>query len=574
MNTILKQLVVVGLSLFLCGFDQNLTFASDFNTLFSKKEKADLTLGWINDCIGLNDCDIKLFHELSKYSRPSGKEHPLSQWIVRLYDIAKKDIWKSRPTLIQTDKMGNIVISLPSTGKFKGKNFSPVALQAHMDMVLAHAEATPGTNAESFFVNGVEMEEVGGWIQSKGRKSTLGSDNGIGVAYALRYLIDTSLSHPPLELIFTTQEEIGLKGAFGLEIELKSKNLLCLDGMTQKKGQLIVGSQGAFGARLFKKSIAADNQIDRNNFGLVRVELAKLLGGHSGNDIFRLRLNAVKGFSKFYDLLQKKYPEVRIAGLIAGDPSALNKIPNIFSVDLILPNQLMQSQNFSIQFEQNVSEIIRIVVQDFDEDAKNEYTVKFYFHADENKNFTVASPELISAVLKGIAETPNGVLEKNLEFPSSVQSSSNLSFVTLLPSSQNPESELDWASGFFSRSYLNESLSRIKNASISALKDSIESLFKSEVEIKIQSTYGAWLSKKETALQKHFIQNGTYFTSTTKANVGLEPSAFIAKYPKMDVVAISPMIEGAHTINERIEIESIQLVSLEIENALKNWKLK
>lgn len=530
--------------------------------------KAEIDLQWINKCNESSSCDIFLFHEISKYSRPSGKELPLAQFIQAVYAVAKQNIWKSRPTNLQVDSFGNVVISLPSTGKFKSKGYRPVALQSHMDMVLAHADALPGENIESRFDDGVKMEALGGWLQSKDRKTTLGADNGIGVAYALRYLINPKLAHPPLELIFTTKEEVGLKGAMALEIPLKSPYLLSLDGMTSKKGQLIVASQGAFGARLFKNSMSGEQV---TGFTVVRVTLSNLLGGHSGNDIFKQRLNAVKGFSQFFNLVKAAHPDVKVANLIAGDPQFLNKIPNIFSVDLLLPVSELNSEASRESFEAEVNASIKSVIAAFNEDVSNPYVIKVEYHANPDQTILALTPELLDAVIRGTVDTPNGVQEKNSEFPNSVQSSTNHSYITVKPTVNGT---FDWSSGFFSRSYVNSSLKNIKDLSIRVLSDSVKSLVGSEIELKVQSSYDAWIAPKKSPLQKKLLTGGGYFKTTTMANVGLEPSAFMARYPKMDIVAISPIVESAHTINERIEIESLLQVSEEIQRLLSVWTLK
>jgi dipeptidase D len=544
------------------------TFAASIEEILQSDAKAEINLDWINQCNQSSSCDIFLFHELSKYSRPSGKELPLVLFIQSLYAVAKQNIWKYRPTQLTVDSFGNVVISLPSTGIFKSKGFRPVALQSHMDMVLAHAEAIPGENIESQFINGVKMEALGGWIQSKNRKTTLGADNGIGVAYALRYLINPKLAHPPLELIFTTKEEVGLKGAMALEIPLKSPYLLSLDGMTSKKGQLIVASQGAFGARLFKNALSG---LQVTGLTAVRVTLSNLLGGHSGNDIFKQRLNAVKGFSQFFDLMKESHPEMKVANLIAGDPQFLNKIPNVFSVDLLLPISELNSELARTAFEAEVNTYIKTVVATFKEDATNAYAVNVEYHANSDQTILALTPDLLDAVIRGIIETPNGVQENNTDFPNSVQSSTNHSYITVQSTAGGT---FDWSSGFFSRSYVNASLKIIKDLSLEILSKSVEAFAGSETEIKVQSTYDAWIAPKNSPLQKKLLSGGGYFKTTTMANVGLEPSAFMARYPNMDIVAISPIIESAHTINERIEIESLLQVSQEIQRLLSVWSLK
>jgi dipeptidase D len=180
--------------------------------LAQAKQIPDASEEFVIECRQTSDCELRFFSELSKTFRPSGKEDELRDYVLAVKETAEKLVWKQKLETFQ-DTIGNVMIRLPATGSFAGKTRPYFALQSHMDMVLAYVDAKPGENLEPYFKDGVITEIKDGWVQAKDNRTTLGADNGIGVATELRYLIDDRIAHPPLELIFTVQEETGLIGA-------------------------------------------------------------------------------------------------------------------------------------------------------------------------------------------------------------------------------------------------------------------------------------------------------------------------------------------------------------------------
>ena len=239
-------------------------------------------------------CVVDTFKRLASIYRPSGEEGELRDKLVQLAEEANRTRWAGRNGGLQIsgpDRVGNFLIRVPATGRHAARNLPPIALQAHMDMVLAATSVPAGGDLKAFFrEHPVELEVKEGKIQSVGQKTTIGADNTVGCALMLRYALDPTVEHPPLELVFTVHEEVGLKGAQEYDtaaLPLRAPVMISLDGFESDK--LIYGSQGSL-----RRSVSGSLPAQAVDAGkLIKVTVNKLLGGHSGADIHQDRLNAV-----------------------------------------------------------------------------------------------------------------------------------------------------------------------------------------------------------------------------------------------------------------------------------------
>lgn len=214
------------------------------------------------------------FYEITRVPRPSKKEEKMTAYLV--------DVAKEAGLEYKVDKVNNVVIYLPGTEGYE--DHAPVIIQSHMDMV---CDKTPEKIID-FENDPIEMQVKDGWIFAK--DTTLGADNGFGCAAALALINNSEAQHPPLELLFTVDEETGLNGALNLEPEMyKGRKLINID--TEEWGSVYIGCAGGIDFEMEKNF-----EMSKATKGLVpyKIELSGLKGGHSGLDIARSRGNAIK----------------------------------------------------------------------------------------------------------------------------------------------------------------------------------------------------------------------------------------------------------------------------------------
>lgn len=231
---------------------------------------------------------LSLFNDINAIPRQSKKEEKIRQWLL---DFGKTHNWQHK-----TDTAGNIVLRVPAKGNFQ--NSPPIVLQGHMDMVCVKTADSP----HNFDTDPITLVYDGEWLRAD--KTTLGADNGIGIAYALALATDPDISHPPLELLFTVDEETGLTGATELDEDmLTGKILLNID--SEGEGYFTIGCAGGLDAHI-------DLEIDTipvpENKSVLKVSVSGLTGGHSGVDINRGRGNAIKILTGFLHDLTNTLP--------------------------------------------------------------------------------------------------------------------------------------------------------------------------------------------------------------------------------------------------------------------------
>ncbi|MCO4755113.1 MAG: M20/M25/M40 family metallo-hydrolase, partial [Bacteriovoracaceae bacterium] len=258
-----------------------------------------------------------VFYDFTQTPRPSKKEEKIQAYLI---DLAKKNSFDCKQ-----DGAGNIIIYVP--GKNGREADESVLIQNHIDMV---TDALPEVKID-FANDPIQTEVKDGWLKAKG--TTLGADNGIGCAAALGIALDDSAIHPPLELLFTVDEETGLNGALGLETQyLKSKKMLNLD--TEEWGSLYIGCAGGIDYQFERDFTLEDRPED---LGFYEFSISGLVGGHSGLDIQEQRGNAVKMVCEFLaEALE--LGEVQIAEIRGG--RAHNIIPRDAFVKFFASSEL------------------------------------------------------------------------------------------------------------------------------------------------------------------------------------------------------------------------------------------
>lgn len=266
------------------------------------------------------------FYQLTQIPRPSGQEEKIRQYIL---DMAEKHQLKT-----QVDSVGNVIIYVPGQGS--NKNSDTVIIQNHMDMVTDKTS----THSHDFATEPLQIEVRDGWVCA--RNTTLGADNGIGCAAALALLDEPELAHPPLELLFTVDEETGLHGALGLGSHLLSgKKLINLD--TEEWGSAYIGCAGGIEYNL-KRSYEVDSTLLCN----YSLSIGALKGGHSGIDIHRDRANAAKLLGQILHMARQF--NIRVATFHSG--KAHNIIARDAAVSFYLPETLKNDFKAALEAQQ------------------------------------------------------------------------------------------------------------------------------------------------------------------------------------------------------------------------------
>lgn len=337
------------------------------------------------------------FYALTQIPRPTGHMEAVTRFMV--------DFGKSLGLETLQDEVGNVLIRKPASSGMEGRK--TVTLQSHLDMV-------PQKNSSvkhDFLVDPIDAYIDGDWVRA--RETTLGADNGMGVAFAMAALADKNLKHGPLEALFTINEEVGMDGAFGLKAGfLKGDILLNCD--SEKEGELFVGCAG--GADLnISMQFKEDTYIPEGDVA-VKISLTGLKGGHSGVDIHLGRANANKLIFRFLKDAVRDYG-ARLSVIEGG--SLRNAIPREAFAILTIPGD-------------NV-EALWEFVSDYQETFREEYKGiegNISFVAEMTDMPTTLIPEEIQDdLINAVEGCQNGVISMLVDFPGTVESSTNLAIV-------------------------------------------------------------------------------------------------------------------------------------------------
>ena len=414
------------------------------------------------------------------------------------------------------DESNNVVLFAPGTCGLE--DHAPVILQGHMDMVCEKdADCTLDMEKE-----GLDVTHDDRFVFARG--TTLGGDDGIAVAYALAILADTSIAHPPLEVIITVDEEIGMLGAAAMDLsDLKGRTMVNLD--SEDEGIFTVSCAG--GAR----STISLNAERKTVYGpCVRLTVEGLRGGHSGAEIHKNRANANKVMGDFLGRIQKLMP-LCLTAFSGGSKD--NAIPRSCQATVVAMGIGLERINgIASQLQQEVRENYDepdAVVQAFDVDALG-----------GNALTTAATADVISL----LCAAPNGVQAYCPDMPELVQTSLNLGVAKLG----------DRFSATFS---VRSSVNAEKDALITKLKELADFYNGTYSQT---GTYPAWEYKKDSRLRDVMVPIYTrMFCKEPKVlaiHAGLECGLLGDKLPGLDCVSIGPQMHDIHTSREKLEIAS------------------
>ena len=459
-------------------------------------------------------CVWKNFYLLTQVPRPSGHLEAIQAFLMDFGQKAGVEVIK--------DEAGNIIYRKPATSGMEKRE--TVILQAHMDMVPQKNNDT----VHDFVKDPIQPYIDGEWVRAKG--TTLGADNGMGVAAIMAIMEDKSLVHGPLEALITADEETGMYGAFGLkEGELSGKILLNLD--SEEEGELYIGCAGGIDvtASLQYKEVETDS-----TDVAVKITLKGLRGGHSGLEICEGRANANKLMVRLVREAVADY-EARLASWHGGNMR--NAIPRECEVVLTLP-----AEN-----EEELLGLVKYCEELFNEEY-HEIETPISLHAERTVLPVGEVPEEIQDnLIDAIFACQNGVVRYIPSIPDTVETSSNLAIITI----ENGKAEFNI-------------LARSSSESMKEyIATSLESCFNmAGMKVELSGSYSGWQPNVNSPILKamkesYQIQFGKE-PSVKVIHAGLECGIIGASHPGLDMNSFGPTLRSPHSPDERAYIPSVQ----------------
>ena len=416
------------------------------------------------------------------------------------------------------DELNNVIIFQEGTCGME--DHAPVILQGHMDMVCEKDAECPLDMA----VDGLDVAHDGQYVFARG--TTLGGDDGIALAYALALMEDTTIPHPPLEVIITVDEEIGMLGADGIDLsELKGRTLINLD--SEDEGVFTVSCAGGARSTI---SLPVDR---RAVYGpCIRLTVDGLQGGHSGAEIHKNRANANKVMGEFMNRIQALMP-LCLTSFTGGSKD--NAIPRSCQATLVAMginleriNEVAEKLQAEIREQYDEPEAL---VQAFDVDALGGNSL---------------STEATAKVIKLLCAVPNGIQAMSEDMPGLVQTSLNLGIAKV---------GNQFSVTFAVRSSVNDEKQE--------LLDRLEAMAKEfDGAYSQMGEYPAWEYKKDSVLRDTMVKIYTDMfdkePEVLAIHAGLECGLLGEKLPGLDCVSIGPQMHDIHTSREKLDIASTE----------------
>ena len=484
----------------------------------------------MNSILDLNPKMVwKNFHDICQIPHPSKKEEKI---IAYMQEFAKKNNLECI-----TDEVCNVIIRKPATPGMENRKV--VVLQAHLDMVPQKNSDT----AHDFEKDPISTFIDGEWLRAKG--TTLGADNGIGVAAIMTVLESTDIAHGPIEALLTIDEETGMTGAFGLKPGfLKGDILLNLD--SEDEGELYVGCAGGVDATL---TLNYTTEKTPANTEAYKLSVTGLKGGHSGMDIILGRGNANKIIFRILKAIYRL--GAGIADINGG--SLRNAIPREAFATIVIPSANKDAILKEIDSIKNiVASELSLVEPDF----------KVTYEAVALPA-TIIENKAAVTIIDTICTCPNGVLRMSDSMPGLVETSSNLAIV------KSDGSKVV--------------ISCLIRSSVDTAKEDITSMFASLMNLaggkaEFAGGYPGWKPNMNSAILKtmqEVYQKLYGKTPEIKAiHAGLECGLLGGVYPNWDMISFGPTIRNPHSPDERVHIESVGKFWNYLVETLKNIPVK
>lgn len=455
----------------------------------------------------------KNFHDICQIPHPSHHLDAITKHIV--------DWAKNLKLEVQVDKVGNILVRKPATAGME--HCQTVILQAHSDMV----PQKNNDKVHDFTKDPIETIIDGDWVRANG--TTLGADNGIGVAAGMAVFESTELQHGPLELLITSDEETGMYGAFGLEPGfLKGSILLNMD--SEDEGELYVGCAGGVDANIAWNYKGVETPSD--DIALL-INIKGLKGGHSGLEINEGRANANKLLFRFLkDAITNL--EARLATVEGGNMR--NAIPREANAVITIPAEARE----------DIENLIAEYSATFNEEYKaTENTIIFTCEPTTLPEM-ILPEDIQDDFINAITACPNGVFRMIPAIPDTVETSMNLSIIRAN------------AKAISVQCLLRSSLDSKKEE----LASMVESLFTmAGAKVEFSGSYSGWSPNLDSTIlgvmRKAYEQQFGKIPEVKVIHAGLECGIIGATHPNLDMISIGPTMRSPHSPDERIYIPSV-----------------
>lgn len=454
------------------------------------------------------------FAKLNQVPRPSKKEERVIKFI--------QDFGASLGLETKTDEVGNVVIKKPATAGMEDRK--KLVFQSHLDMVCQKNNDTDF----DFDSQGIQMYVDGDWVKAKG--TTLGADNGIGVASMMALLESTDIPHPAFEALFTIDEETGMTGAFGLQSGwLEGDILLNLD--TEDDDELTIGCAG--GVNVNGEVNYEEVEIGEG-FKALSLSLKGLSGGHSGMDIHKGLGNANKLMNRLLHAAHQT-AAIQLAQLKGGS----------------LRNAIPRESDALIIFSTETEEAVKGALEECYRQIKAEYEItdpEISFSYSEVPTPQKASSALFTQdLIEAIYAVPVGIYRMSPTMKDTVQTSNSLAQITM----QNGKVEV--------LSLCRSAVDSEKWDEVNAIRAALKLV---GAEVTTDGDYPGWTPSPQSdiveLLRQLYIDKFKEEPRVMAGHGGLECGIIGAKYPEMDMVSFGPNIRGAHSPDEKAQISSIQ----------------
>ncbi|MFB9896815.1 aminoacyl-histidine dipeptidase [[Hallella] seregens] len=471
------------------------------------------------------------FARINQIPRPSKHEE---QMIAYLKEFGRK---RGLETLV--DETGNVIIRKPASKGYEQR--AVTVLQSHMDMV---CDKLVDVDFD-FHKDAIQTYVEGDWLHAKG--TTLGADDGIGVAIELALLDSDDLEHGPIECVFTRDEETGLTGAFGMKAGFMTGDyLINLD--SEDEGQIFVSCAGGINTTAtfrFEREKAPERHF------FIEASLKGLNGGHSGDDIEKKRANAIKLMARFLYMQQEKL-DLRLAQWNSGKMH--NAIPRDGKIVFAVPADRKEQ----VRADWNV----------FTSEVEDEFHVtdkNMVWNMESAEAQTVMPKTVSVGLIRAVQAMDNGVLAmcQDEALASMVETSSNVASV------QSSEGEVVVVT-----SQRSNVMSNLRN-----MADSVKAVFQlAGADVVQNDGYPAWKMNPDSKLVKVTVDAYRKLfgkePQVKGIHAGLECGLFSEKYPHLDMVSFGPTLRCVHTPDERLSIPTVQMVWDHLLEILKNIPAK
>ena len=467
------------------------------------------------------------FHQITQVPRPSKKEEKILAFLKKFAEEHKLEY--------DQDAAGNIVIRKPASKGYE--NRKTVILQSHVDMVCEKNNDT----IHDFDNDPIRTIIDGDWVRADG--TTLGADNGIGVAAEMAVLTDDTLEHGPIECLFTVDEETGLTGAMNLAPGfVKGTILLNLD--SEDEGEMFIGCAGGMGTMAYYKYT---QEKAPQEYYYATIKVSGLKGGHSGGDIHVGLGAATKIITRALYAVREKMP-MELAHIDGGN----------------LHNAIAREATAVIGVPMDKKEALSVIINELDGDVRQELkavdpSVKITVNTADAPTHVVDADTTRRLIL-GLYSCPHGVMGMSHSIEGLVETSTNLASIKMKE----------------------EGVIRVETSqrsSSESLKTDVGNMVKavfelSGAEVEVRDGYPGWSPNTDSPILKVTVDAYKKLFGKEPAvkaiHAGLECGLFLSKYPYLDMVSFGPTLRDVHSPVEKMEIATVDLFWRHLVEVLKN----